>query len=249
MSCVSVLRLNVACLTELSPWPLVGLCGVFGTLCAPLPLSQPDIHPLTPCCPSSSNICRWEVDKGYGCLKINEVCKSPHHEKDEHCRYSTVLCHLFRLFIKRKLSSVGLFHFYLLLVSFLLATTFWKIILWTHTRVKAGYRHFDSLLTPTRNMWLYHSLSFTPLNHQPQLPGRVQLYTVYTEYGSQVWAKTHRKDDTSSSICAGSAGFVGRLAAVNMSWVEYLNSITGDEGEMKKISTIQHNESESSEEL
>lgn len=43
-------------LTELSDWPLVGLCGVFGTLCAPLPPSQLDTQPVTPCRPSSSSI-------------------------------------------------------------------------------------------------------------------------------------------------------------------------------------------------
>lgn len=46
-----------SCLTELSPWPLVGLCGVFGTLCAPLPPNQFDTHPVTPW-PLSSSICR-----------------------------------------------------------------------------------------------------------------------------------------------------------------------------------------------
>lgn len=50
-------------LTELSPWPLVGLWGVFGTLWAPLPPSQLDTHPLTPCRLSSSNICRRDVRK------------------------------------------------------------------------------------------------------------------------------------------------------------------------------------------
>lgn len=47
-----------AFLTELRAWPLPGLWGVLGTLWAPLPPSQLDTHPLTPCLPSSSNICQ-----------------------------------------------------------------------------------------------------------------------------------------------------------------------------------------------
>lgn len=64
--CVSLWykNLHVSYLTELSPWPLVVKCGVFGTLCAPRPPSQLDTHPVTPWRPSPSNIYtdkRWKV--------------------------------------------------------------------------------------------------------------------------------------------------------------------------------------------
>lgn len=49
-----------SCLTELSDWLLVGLCGVLGTLCAPLPPIQPDTQPVTPRRPSSSSIYGWD---------------------------------------------------------------------------------------------------------------------------------------------------------------------------------------------
>lgn len=46
----------VVYLTELSMCPLLGLCGVLGTLCAPLLPSQFDTHPVRPWCSSASNI-------------------------------------------------------------------------------------------------------------------------------------------------------------------------------------------------
>lgn len=52
----------VVFLTELSVWPLVGLWGVVGTLWAPPPPSQLDTQTVTPCRPSSSNICQKNVN-------------------------------------------------------------------------------------------------------------------------------------------------------------------------------------------
>lgn len=122
--------LHAVFLTELSPWPLVGLWGVFGTLWAPRPPSQLDIHPVTPCRPSSSSICRWERRRRWHILLdwFIEGRKSSNHHGRTMCHNQahektllkgTMKVQFFcsyRLFLNSRFSSVfeevaGLFQF------------------------------------------------------------------------------------------------------------------------------------------